>query len=146
VFADIFFTTKEAYCFDLLRLLVTHVTKIGLILAITSASHHFYSNKELSWPLQTLLAHCLGNVNIARFTENEASSFLEKREAPLKLNGVIHLTGTNPLLLSKMQAGDSVSEFEGALTRYVESNLIQDFDGVVKKTSHFRNICCLKKC
>ena len=73
VFADIFFTTKEAYCFDLLRLLVTHVTKIRLILAITSASRHFYSNKELSWPFQTLLAHCLGNVNIARFTENEAS-------------------------------------------------------------------------
>lgn len=76
VFADLSSMTTTN-CLPLIKILATYVFDIRLVLSISSGARHF---KGETRHFQHLFAH-LQHVNITRFTEEEACSFLRKRNA-----------------------------------------------------------------
>ena len=64
-------------------------------------------------------------VPIKAFTEEEATKFLQKRDSPLKLDQVKHLSGTNPLLLSQIRHHPDISvhSYKTMLGRFVRMTL-----------------------
>jgi len=60
------------------------------------------------------------SVTISRFNEDKASSFLKSKGVELELNEVLHLTGTNPFLLSQIREKDTVAKLTGTLRVTVE--------------------------
>jgi len=70
-------------------------------------------------------------ISILCFTEAEASSFLRKKEVGLTLERVMHITGTNPFLLSQIVAKDSVETLTYSLRRSVQHVLERNFKELV---------------
>lgn len=81
VFADLSLMTTVS-CLPLINLLATYVADIRLVLSISSGARHFTGDGVLlSRTLHFLFDHFQGHIDIKRFTEDEACSFLKKKKS-----------------------------------------------------------------
>ena len=84
--------------------------------------------------LDNLLKNCR-YVDVKCFTEEEAHSYLTKRNTNLKLKDVMHVSGQNLLLLSKLleDKSQSVADYETKLKFFVEEEMKNNLCGLVKE-------------
>jgi len=110
---------------NLIKLLATYINDIRMIVSISSGARH----SKNAW-FNLIHQNCT-SINIIRFTEKEARSFLKRKGVVLELEEVMHLTGTNPLLLSQMCDTDSLSSFESTLKGFVQNALEKNLPNLV---------------
>ena len=108
-------------------------SNIRFILAVSSGSQHL--TQKLDPELRRGIRHILNAYNSVdmrtRFTEQEASTFVKKLNVKagdntvIKLENVVHITGTSPLLLSwlKGKNGANVEQFVLQYSSYVDMEL-----------------------
>lgn len=107
---------------------------VNIILAVTSGAEHLTQN--LSDNLHVIVDKCISSYNCVNietgFTEREASTFVDMLKITtgdkkvIKLEDVVHITGTSPLLLSWLEGrphGKDVNWFLRNYRSYVDAQL-----------------------
>lgn len=138
IFADLEFYTNSQHVTKKLQPFINILkqkvsSNIRFILAVSSGSEHLTQqlDREVCRDIQYIL-NAYDSVNMRTgFTEQEASTFVKKLNVKvgdntvIKLENVVHITGTSPLLLSwlKGKGGANVEQFVWQYSFYVDTEL-----------------------
>lgn len=139
VFADLSFlhNTKDAEC--LVELLNGVSQFVTMILALSSGAQHFTQDGSTGLAIRNCLSTLLNGckyVDIECYTEDEAQNYIKKKNTSLQLDDVVHVSGLNPLLLSKLNKDDeqqSVESYTTELETIVGEAIVNNLHGLVQK-------------
>ena len=112
---------------ELIKLLAVFYNQYRIIISISSGARH---SNDLY--LKVVYYSC-AYVEISRFTEDEATSFLKVRNVNQDLSRFVHLAGTNPFLLSFIREEDTIGRVTGIMESAVYYVLEKNFSNLMSK-------------